>query len=259
MSWLSGRKQPPPPDGPLQVEVQVGEERPRSYQLGNNTHHSSEAELPSVEEVTASLFDVGIFRDTLLPSLTLHSSLAVGAWAIGRSTNRVEAKDYLWPAGQMVNVWWVSVGRRIIIDGVPVSRAFANLSWPERLIVGGVTAWGSRLLYRVATRSVKRGKDDPRYDAVKKEEGFWNTALFKVFLPEALFQTVISLPFTAPFHHQGMVFTGYHPYIQALAVGLFSAGFAMESLADYQLSVHQEEGKSGLMRDGVWSLVRHPK
>ena len=260
MSWLSNKQKPLSPDGPLQIEVQVGEEPPHRYQIGNTTSHgSSESALPSAKAVTASLFDIGILRDTILPTLTLNSSLALGAWAIGRATNRVEAKDYLWPASQIVNVWWASFGRKIITNGAPVGRTLSNLSWPEGLILTGVTAWGGRLLYRIATRSVTRGKDDPRYDSVKKEEGFWNSALYRFFLPEALFQTVIGLPFIAPFHHQGAVLTGYHPYIQAFAVGLFSAGFALESLADYQLSVHRKEGRSGLMRDGVWSIVRHPK
>ena len=142
-----------------------------------------------------------------------------------------------------------------------LSQALRRLSWPERLILTGVTAWGGRLFYRTALRSVKRGADDPRYEesGIKKEEGFWNKAFFTIFLPEAVFQSIISLPFTAPFRHEGAVLTGYHPYIQMLAVGLFSAGFALETLADYQLDVNKEQKSSGLKRDGVWSIVRHPK
>jgi steroid 5-alpha reductase family enzyme len=71
------------------------------------------------------------------------------------------------------------------------------------LVLTGVTLWGGRLFYRIASRSVKRGGDDPRYEEEKKEEGYWNMALFKIFLPEAFFQMLISLPFTAPFRHPG--------------------------------------------------------
>jgi steroid 5-alpha reductase family enzyme len=53
--------------------------------------------------------------------------------------------------------------------------------------------------------------------------------------------------------------TGYHPYIQMFAVGLFSAGLAMETLADYQLDQYKSEGGKGIMREGVWSIVRNPK
>lgn len=206
---------------------------------------------------SVSLFDVGILKDTLIPSLTLHTGLAAVAYGAARYTNRVEAKDWLWPSGQVANAWWSAVGRRIAA-GFTVSQAFSRLSWHERVMLTGVTLWGGRLFFRIARRSVQRGKDDPRYEEVKKEEGFWNTALFKVFIPEAFFQMLISLPFTAPFRHEGAVMMGYHPLIQMLAVGLFSTGLALETLADYQLDQYKAEGNKGILREGVWSLVRNP-
>jgi len=207
---------------------------------------------------SASLFDVGILRDTLAPSLALHSGLALAAWGAARYTGRVEAKDWLWPSGQVVNAWWSAVGRKVY-SGLTLGQALARLSWPERLLLSGVTLWGGRLFYRIASRSVARGMDDPRYEEEKKEEGYWEKSLLTNFLPEAVFQSLICLPFTAPFRHEGAVLTGYHPYVQMLAVGLFSAGFAMESLADYQLDRFKAEGGKGTLGEGVWSIVRHPK
>lgn len=44
------------------------------------------------------------------------------------------------------------------------------------------------------------------------------------------------------------------------AVFVFSAGFALEVLADYQLNKHKKNtGNASLNREGVWSIVRHPK
>lgn len=44
------------------------------------------------------------------------------------------------------------------------------------------------------------------------------------------------------------------------AVFVFSAGFALEVLADYQLNKHKKKtGNASLNREGVWSIVRHPK
>lgn len=44
------------------------------------------------------------------------------------------------------------------------------------------------------------------------------------------------------------------------AVFVFSAGFALEVLADYQLNKHKKKtGNATLNREGVWSIVRHPK
>lgn len=211
------------------------------------------------------LFDVGIFKDTILPSLSFHGSLALVAYGIGRATDSVEAKDWLWPAAPIANAWWSAVGRKLQ-RGLTLTQALTLLSRPERLLLTGVTLWGGRLLYRISSRSIERrqsgkGTDDPRYEEDKKDPNFWNKALFTIFVPEALVQTLVTLPFTAPFHHQGKVLSGYHPVIQAIAVGLFSAGLALEVLADAQLAAYKKTTKdsSQVCKEGVWSLVRHPK
>lgn len=268
MSWFSSPKSEPvnPPD----IRVQVADREPAEFYLPSSHPAGTGSSATSTNTTfvdrthskthvhSASLFDVGILKDTLVPSLTLHSGLAIIAYGAARYTNRVEAKDWLWPSGQVVNAWWSAVGRRVAA-GLTVSQAFNRLSWHERVVLTGVTLWGGRLFYRIARRSLQRGKDDPRYEGLKQEEGFWNNALFKVFIPEAFFQMLISLPFTAPFRHEGAVMTGYHPYIQMLAVGMFSSGLAMETLADYQLDQYKSEGGQGILREGVWSIVRNPK
>jgi steroid 5-alpha reductase family enzyme len=222
--------------------------------LGNESYPSS----PFITPV--SYFDIGIFKDTLLPSFSLHTGLALVAYTGGRLTNRVETKDWLWPSGQVINAWWSAVGRRFAA-GVPASRIWPTISRPERLMLAGVTLWGGRLFYRVVSRSLKRGTDEPRYEPKNSEENFWNKAFFTVYLPEALFQAVVCLPFTAPFRHLGTPLTGYHPVIQGLSIGLFSAGFALEVLADWQLDRYKEKGgtQTRMMKEGVWSLCRHPK
>jgi steroid 5-alpha reductase family enzyme len=259
------------PARPPDVQIQVADREPKNIYLhkpdmgpprglpANSTHAPKIDTHHSLTHVqSASLFDVGIFKDTLVPSLGLHSGLAVIAWGAARYTGRVEAKDWLWPSGQVINAWWSAVGRRMY-EGYTLSQALSRLSWHERLILSGVTLWGGRLFYRIARRSIQRGKDDPRYDEAKKEEDFWVKSLFTVFAPEAFFQMIISLPFTAPFRHEGAVLTGYHPYVQMAAVGLFSAGLALESLADYQLDKFKAEGRrSQMLKEGVWSIVRHP-
>lgn len=208
-----------------------------------------------------TLYDVGIFKDCIYPSLALHGGLSVVAYGLGRLNNNVQTKDYLWGVAPVINAWWGAIGRRVVQRGIPVTQALGALSRPERLILGGVTLWGGRLFYRVFTRAQRRGKDDPRYDEMKSEPGFWNKALFNTFLPESLFQVLITLPMTAPFYHQGAVLSGYHPLLQAVAVGLYSTGFALEFLADKQLDEHKASslGEHTLCKDGVWSIVRHPK
>ena len=82
------------------IQVQVADEEPHSFYLNNQSNPTGAAQTlhqshTHTQDYLRSLFDVGIFKDTLAPSFALHSSLAVVAWGIGRATNRVEAKDWL--------------------------------------------------------------------------------------------------------------------------------------------------------------------
>lgn len=144
---------------------------------------------------------VGILKNTLLPSLGLHTGMTIVAYTASRVANRVDGKDWLWPAGQVVNAWWSAVGSRVVYGGVSIGAAFSSLVYPDKILLGAVTAWGARLFYQVASRSYSSGADDARYQEQKKEPGFWNKAFLKVFLPEALIQTIISLPVTLPFRN----------------------------------------------------------
>lgn len=214
---------------------------------------------------------IGILTNSVLPSLGVHGGLGVIAYGLARATNRVDVKDYLWPSGMVLNAWWTAVGRHVLAgQGRPVGEALGNLSFSQRVILGAVTAWGGRLLYRVVTRSTKRGKDDPRYEGVKKQPGFWNKATL-LFGLEAVFQTVISIPFTSAFRTDTLSgFSGapsnWGPVVRWSAAGLFTAGLFLETLADWQIDSHKkremvkkERGESGeLYRSGVWSIVRHP-
>lgn len=144
---------------------------------------------------------VGILKNTLLPSLGLHSGLTIVAYTASRVANRVDGKDWLWPAGQVANAWWTAIGSRVVYDGISVGTAFSSLVYPDKVLLGGVTAWGARLFYQVASRSYNAGADDARYQEQKKDPGFWNKAFFTLFVPEAIVQAIIALPFTLPFRN----------------------------------------------------------
>ncbi|KXX79081.1 Lamin-B receptor [Madurella mycetomatis] len=237
--------------------------------------------------MSSSPLDIGILKSTLLPSLSLNSSLAVVAYTAGRLTDRAETKNLLWPVLPVVNAWHAAVLRHTAASAHGASdagesaaaAAWRALSGPERMLLGGVTLWGARLLHRLASRSLSRGRDDPRYELAKRQRRlqpppshageassrFWNWAWLTVYLPEVLFQTVIALPVTMPFrlaagdYRCGMG-DGYRGVGQALAVGLFGAGFALEVLADWQLAEFKmkAENRGKICRGGVWGIVRHP-
>jgi steroid 5-alpha reductase family enzyme len=149
-----------------------------------------------------------------------------------------------------------------LYGGLTLGQAWSILSYEEKLLLGGVTAWGTRLFYLVASKSIARGHDDARYVEAKKDPGFWNKAAYQTFLPEAIMQTIITLPFTLPFR-SGVESMSLSPaatfpsIAYHLAIFLFGAGFALDTLADTQLAAHKEKSKA-LNQDGVWSIVRHP-
>lgn len=136
-----------------------------------------------------------------------------------------------------------------------------ELGFRESLLLSGVSAWSLSLFYMIASRSVNKGRDDPRFEGKKREEGFWNRVFFSIFLPEAVRQALITLPFTAPFLPgvQGLLSTSPWGLTGDLALWLFGTDLAIGTFADTQLESHKQEGKGVLLRDGAWSIVRHPK
>ncbi|TEA10483.1 hypothetical protein C8034_v007719 [Colletotrichum sidae] len=218
---------------------------------------------PSNPVNTATTSTIGLLQNALLPSFGLHAGLSTVAYGVARYTNRAEAKDWLWPSGQVANAWWTAVGTRVVYDGLSVPSAWNSLGYTQKLLLSGVSAWGLRLFYRVASRSVKRGTDDVRYvEAKRKDAKFWDRAYLTMFLPEAAFQAIIALPFTLPFQAplacaRASGLTAYPELFHSLAVFLFSSGLALETLADSQLEAHSSKSRE-LNRQGVWSIVRHP-
>ena len=209
-----------------------------------------------------SLLDPGILRDTLLPNLIIQTTLTLPVYAVARLTNYAEAKDILWPTSQLFAAYYAAIGRHLVA-GVPLSTAYSAISRPGKLVLTGVTLWAGRLFYRVTTRALRRGTDDARYP--KSDAGYWNSSLLTQWIPEIVTQALITLPFTAPFRvYDGNVPVltpprGYEGMIEGLAVAAFGAGLALEVFADSQLESYKQKGGSGVLREGVWSVVRHPK
>ncbi|KAF3179113.1 hypothetical protein TWF225_007647 [Orbilia oligospora] len=234
---------------------------------------------------------LGILSSHIFPSLTLHTTLSLAAYSAGRFTNRLDAKDLLWPSAFVGNVWYHGVvwpymsGR-----GRGVWEFIREMGYGNKLILGGVTVWGCRLFWKVFWRVKGRERDDGRYEryrevirrkkgkgdlekAVVIDEGevereMWNKAFLGIFLPEAVVQSFVSLGWCGvgysrsygSFNHHDQGSIGDTKWIHGIAVGVFAAGLALEVLADSQLgrSKKKKKKKGKIVRGGVWSIVRHP-
>lgn len=205
---------------------------------------------------------VGFLQRSFLPAMTTNTTLSLISYTIARLTSRLDLKDALWPLGPLISSWTVALQRH----SFNVSETWTSLAYPQKLIMAGLTAWSLSLFYRVASRAISRNEDDTGYTSLERTSDFWNKSLFFTFLPEAFVQSVMTLPFTmclaAPdvlIGNQPLPSNPGWQFANAAGVFLFTTGFALETGADWQLDSHKENDNAGLLREGIWSIVRHPK
>ncbi|KAK0331229.1 hypothetical protein LTR94_029757, partial [Friedmanniomyces endolithicus] len=173
----------------------------------------------------------------------------------------------------MVALWLMAVRIRDVsfIDAVwPLAMAFAALATFLRsdgdllrrlLLVGVCGVWAVRLALHLFLRWRRQGADGRYVEIVKAQEkkagwGFAKTALLLVFLPQAFFAWLTSLPVQlgqlAKAPEVGIV--GYAGAVIALV------GVAFESIGDAQLARFREDtaNKGRVLDTGLWKYTRHP-
>jgi len=170
----------------------------------------------------------------------------------------------------MVALWLVSVWLRdasiIDIFWGPTALLIACVAWglmDERtlragLVVGLTALWGGRLGLYLLWRNAGR-EEDFRYQAMRRKRGrrFVWQSLFTVYLVQAVLMWVVSLPVQAAIAAPGPAELGW---LDALGVLVFAAGFAFESLGDWQLARFRADPRNGgrVMNRGLWAWTRHP-
>ncbi|MEP1443778.1 MAG: DUF1295 domain-containing protein [Hyphomicrobiales bacterium] len=122
--------------------------------------------------------------------------------------------------------------------------------------------WALRLGLHMWLRHRKFDGEDRRYAAMRMKGGrnFWWVSWFKVFLLQAILMWII-----ASSHHVAFSITNNSTHetnisIFFIGLGLFVTGFALETIADYQLSQFKDESKNAgkTMNQGLWAWSRHP-
>lgn len=167
-------------------------------------------------------------------------------------------------------VWVLSLARKdaSVIDPfwglgfilVAALAAQINRPTPDRVILlQSLTAiWGIRLAVYLFSRN--RGHpEDRRYAAMRESRGkdFWWFSWFSVFALQAIILWFVSLPLQFAAVERSANGWGW---LDALGIALWGAGFAFESIGDWQLARFKAEPRNvgKILDTGLWRYTRHP-
>lgn len=105
--------------------------------------------------------------------------------------------------------------------------------------------WGGRLTYHIFMRN-KNKKEDPRY------EQFKDSPYVKVFMVQGGLMLLVAMPIL-------MTVPGW-TLLNSIGAWIWMAGFAIESIADWQLKqfIGNPKNKGKIMDRGLWAYSRHP-
>lgn len=124
------------------------------------------------------------------------------------------------------------------------------------LVVSMTVIWAARLAWHIGSRNRGHG-EDPRYAAIlRKAPGSVPAyALRRVFLPQAVIAFAISMPLQIAMYQRGN-----RTWLDVIAVVVWLAGLAFESIADFQLAafVRRRTSSEQVLDTGLWRYSRHP-
>ena len=122
--------------------------------------------------------------------------------------------------------------------------------------------WGIRLSLHIYFRNVKK-KEDYRYEKLKSNipNPTPIKVFVKIFLPQLLFMTIVSLPiYLSIFHPSPNTDLFFLDYI---GIGIWIFGFVFETISDIQLNKFIEKKRENIVEErilktGLWKYSRHP-
>ena len=123
----------------------------RISRLCNLVVASSTFPISSFLNPPGSALSADSFARFLGTSLVCQLSISAIVWAIAATTDRAGLRNWLWPSGILLNIWW-SVLAPGISAGTAVTTIVQDLGWRERTLLTGVSAWSMMLFYRIASR-----------------------------------------------------------------------------------------------------------
>ena len=165
--------------------------------------------------------------------LTLFSFIFL-CFLIYTVKKRKDLADTFWGIGFIVVAW--------------TGFIFSGFSYIGLVVNSLVTLWAIRLTIHIFLRNRKRDEDF-RYEKWKGNR----QVFFKVFILQGIILFIVALP---------IIWIQLHPIseIPLLPILIWSIGFLLEAVSDYQLLVFKnDKGNNGkLLISGLWGYVRHP-
>lgn len=155
----------------------------------------------------------------------------------------------------IVDSFW---GIAFLIIVSATSSATEGYEPRARLVLALTAIWGLRLSFHLTLRNLGGG-EDYRYRQMRKHWGdrFALVSLFTVFGLQAAIAWVVSLPLQAAI---SAVFPNHLTALDAAAIGVWTAGFFFEAIADLQLTRFKADpaNRGKVMTRGLWRYTRHP-
>jgi len=155
----------------------------------------------------------------------------------------------------IVDIFWGIGFALIAVTSYKLADGFAGR---KLLLTALVIVWGGRLAGYLGRRNIGKG-EDYRYQAMRKRHGerFPIVSLYLVFGLQGVLMWIISLPLQAA--QMGAQPDQLTP-LDWLGVLLWIAGFAFETIGDWQLARFKANpaNKGKVMDRGLWAYTRHP-
>ncbi len=155
----------------------------------------------------------------------------------------------------IIDIFWGPAFAVVALCGL---YAKPDMNWAHKAISILVIIWAARLAWHLLTRALKKGEEDPRYQAMRRYWGasFWIISLFTVYTFQGVLAWLVSMPLQASYNYGGIVAHEGGVYIgMAIALG----GLMMETIADIQLTRFRKTASAqDIMVTGLWTRTRHP-
>jgi steroid 5-alpha reductase family enzyme len=122
-----------------------------------------------------------------------------------------------------------------------------------------VSIWGIRLSGHIYIRNKKKGKEDFRYQAMRKRWGPSANlqAFVKIFQFQGIIIYIIALPVLLTTIR---IQTPQFPFCSLIGIIIWFFGFYFESVGDAQLKsfLRNPDNSGKIMQSGLWRYTRHP-